>query len=137
MVFKNMYNCDNCLDFPDRCILLGFLPSLRQSSAISGVINNHGDNQYDRCYFPQKCKHRQKNSAKKNTVAIFRSNKKCISTMYLYKKAPTSYITFKKLNPWITILLAKRGGINFFTLIILVCYIFLQYSTVLSTIKEG
>ena len=48
-----MYNCDNCLDFPDRCILLGFLPSLRQSSAISGVINNHGDNQYDRCYFPQ------------------------------------------------------------------------------------
>ena len=29
--------------------------------------------------------------------------------MYLYKKAPTSYITFKKLNPWITILLAKRG----------------------------
>ena len=115
MVFKNMYNCDNCLDFPDRCILLGFLPSLRQSSAISGVINNQGDNQYDRCYFPQKCKHRQKISAK---IAIFRSNEKCISPMYLYKKAPTSYITFKKLNPWITILLAKRGGINFFTMII-------------------
>ena len=64
MVFKNMYNCDNCLDFPDRCILLGFLPSLRQSSAISGVINNQGDNQYNRCYFPQKCKQRLKISAK-------------------------------------------------------------------------
>ena len=63
-----MYNCDNYLDFPDRCILLGFLSSLRQSSAISGVINNQGDNQCDRCYFPQKCKHGQKVQQKKSTV---------------------------------------------------------------------
>ena len=85
MVFKNMYNCDNCLDFPERCILLGFLPSLRQSSAISGVINNQGDNQCDRCYFPQKCKHGQKVQQKKHSLQQYfeKKNKKYISPMYL------------------------------------------------------